>query len=66
MSEILRASEQGVKIGIIKDIDKLGRLVIPKKYRELYGVEEKAEIRGGLPPLLGENYGYTKIMESFY
>ena len=30
------------KIGIIKDIDKLGRLVIPKKYRELYGVEEKA------------------------
>jgi bifunctional DNA-binding transcriptional regulator/antitoxin component of YhaV-PrlF toxin-antitoxin module len=32
------------KIGIIKDIDKLGRLVIPKKYRELYGVEEKAEI----------------------
>lgn len=32
------------RIGIVKEIDKLGRLVIPKKYRELYGVEERAEI----------------------
>ena len=32
------------KIGIIKKIDPLGRLVVPKKYRELYGIETYAEI----------------------
>ena len=32
------------KIGIVKRIDPLGRLVIPKKYRELYGIEVYAEI----------------------
>ena len=32
------------RIGIIKGIDRLGRLVIPKKYRELFGLTDKAEI----------------------
>ena len=32
------------KIGIVKRIDPLGRLVIPKKYRELYGIDAYAEI----------------------
>ena len=33
-----------MKIGIVKSIDKLGRIVIPKKYRELYKIEDSAEV----------------------
>ena len=33
-----------MKLGIIKSIDRLGRLVIPKKYRELYGLFDRAEV----------------------
>ena len=33
-----------MKIGIIKEIDKLGRLVIPKEYRERYGLNEQVEL----------------------
>jgi AbrB family looped-hinge helix DNA binding protein len=32
------------KIGIIKKIDKLGRLVIPKSYRERAGLGEEVEV----------------------
>ena len=32
------------KIGIIKEIDKLGRLVIPKEFRQRFGIDEKVEI----------------------
>ena len=32
------------KIGIIKEFDKLGRIVIPKELRERYGLEVKVEI----------------------
>ena len=32
------------KIGVIKEIDKLGRLVIPKKMREMLGIEKTVEI----------------------
>ena len=32
------------KIGIIKEFDKLGRLVIPKELRERYAFEGKVEI----------------------
>ena len=31
-------------IGIIKDVDKLGRVVIPTPLRERYGLAEKIEI----------------------
>ena len=31
-------------VGIIKDVDKLGRIVIPKEYRARYGLNRKAEI----------------------
>ena len=31
-------------VGIIKEIDKLGRIVIPKEYRERYGFSDKVEI----------------------
>ncbi|MBQ8915230.1 MAG: hypothetical protein IJ046_03525 [Clostridia bacterium] len=32
------------KIGIIKEFDKLGRLVIPKDLRQRFGISEKVEI----------------------
>ena len=31
-------------IGIIKEFDKLGRIVIPKDLRDRYGINEKVEI----------------------
>ena len=31
-------------VGIIKEIDKLGRIVIPKEFRERYGLSENVEI----------------------
>lgn len=31
-------------IGIIKEIDKLGRIVIPKEFRERFGLTEKVEV----------------------
>lgn len=31
-------------VGIIKEIDKLGRIVIPKEYRDRYGLFENVEM----------------------
>ena len=31
-------------IGIIKEVDKLGRIVIPKEFRERFGLNEKVEL----------------------
>lgn len=31
-------------VGVIKEIDKLGRIVIPKELRERYGFDDKVEI----------------------
>ncbi|MBR7117390.1 MAG: hypothetical protein IKC87_06765 [Clostridia bacterium] len=32
------------KIGIIKEIDRIGRIVIPKEYRDRYGFHDTIEI----------------------
>ena len=32
------------KIGVVKEIDKLGRIVIPKDLRERYGLKKEVEI----------------------
>ena len=39
-----RKMKKNNDVGIIKDIDKLGRIVIPKEYRERYALSEAAEI----------------------
>ena len=31
-------------VGIVKEVDRLGRIVIPKEYREQFGLIEKVEI----------------------
>ncbi len=33
-----------VLVGITKDIDRLGRIVIPKEYRERFGLDKDIEI----------------------
>ena len=33
-----------IKVGVIKEIDKLGRIVIPKEYRERYSLGDNVEI----------------------
>ena len=33
-----------IMVGIIKEVDRLGRVVIPKEMRERYGVTETVEI----------------------
>ena len=32
------------KVGIVKEVDKLGRIVIPKELRERYGLIERVEL----------------------
>lgn len=32
------------KIGIIKDVDKMGRILIPKELRERFGLTEQVEL----------------------
>ena len=32
------------KIGIIKEIDNLGRIVMPKEHRERFGLQKKVEV----------------------
>ncbi|MBQ8413894.1 MAG: AbrB family transcriptional regulator [Clostridia bacterium] len=32
------------KIGVVKEIDKLGRIVIPKEFRERYNLGDNVEI----------------------
>ena len=31
-------------VGVIKEVDKLGRILIPKELRDRYGINEKVEI----------------------
>ena len=31
-------------VGVIKEVDKLGRIVIPKEYRERFGLTESVEL----------------------
>jgi AbrB family looped-hinge helix DNA binding protein len=33
-----------MKVGVIKEIDKLGRIVIPKEFRERLGIGKEVEI----------------------
>ena len=60
------------KIGIVKKIDNLGRLVIPKEMRKLFGLDDKAELiitkEGVLvraPQKKKENWKIYKTKESY-
>ena len=53
-------------VGIIKEPDKLGRIVIPKEFRERYGFEEHIEIVATEQGLILRNpeYKLTRIEKS--
>ena len=48
-------------IGITKEIDKLGRIVIPKEYRERYGLDSCVEIVATESGILLRNPEYILI-----
>ena len=50
-------------VGIIKEVDRLGRMVIPKEYRERYGLSETVEIIATEAGILIRNpeYVLTKV-----
>ena len=54
------------KIGVLKEIDTLGRIVIPKELRQRYGFENKVEIVATEDGILLKNQEYclTKRKET--
>ena len=48
-----------MKIGILKEFDKLGRIVVPKELRERYGFENKVEIVATSDGILLKNPEYV-------
>ncbi len=49
------------EIGIVKEFDKLGRLVIPKDLRERYGFVERVEILATAEGILLKNQEYVLV-----
>lgn len=49
------------KIGIVKEFDKLGRIVIPKELRERYGLYESVEIVATADGILLQNPKYVLV-----
>ena len=49
------------KVGIIKDFDKLGRIVIPKELRERYSLNKNVEIVATRDGVLIRNQEYVLI-----
>ena len=48
-------------VGIIKDVDKLGRIVIPKEFSVRYGLETNAEIIATETGILIRNPEYKLV-----
>ena len=49
------------KIGIIKEFDKLGRIVIPKELRERYGLTQTVEIVATKEGILLKSQEYVLV-----
>ena len=48
-------------VGIIKEIDKLGRIVIPKEFRERFGLSDSVEIIGTKSGIVLRNPEYKLV-----
>ena len=48
-------------VGIIKEVDRLGRIVIPKEFRERYGLVESVEVVATESGILLRNPEYELI-----
>ena len=49
------------KVGIVKEIDKLGRIVIPKEFRERYNLGDNIEIIACQEGVLLRNPEYVLV-----
>ena len=49
------------KIGIVKEFDKLGRIVIPKELRERYGLTQTVEIVATKDGILLKSQEYVLV-----
>ena len=49
------------KIGIVKEIDRLGRIVIPKEFRQRYNLEDNVEIIACADGVLLRNSEYVLV-----
>ena len=50
-------------IGLIKEVDSLGRVVIPKEIRKIYQLEKEVEIISTTEGVLLRNPKYTIVLE---
>ncbi|MBR5253380.1 MAG: hypothetical protein IKV39_05840 [Clostridia bacterium] len=48
-------------VGVIKEVDKLGRILIPKELRDRYGINEKIEIVALREGVLIKNHEYVPV-----
>jgi len=49
------------KIGILKEIDRLGRIVIPKELRERFGLSDRVEVVATEEGILIRNQEYKLV-----
>ena len=54
-------SEKKENVGVIKEIDRLGRIVIPKDYRERMFLDDKVEVVLTKDGVLIRNPEYTLV-----
>ena len=52
------------RIGIKKEIDKLGRLSIPKDMRNLFNIKDEVELQVTEEGILLKNLGYILVKKS--
>ena len=52
------------KIGVIKEIDKLGRIVVPMDLRRRYGLEDHVEPVATKDGILIKNSGYILVRKN--
>ena len=52
------------KTGIVKEIDRLGRIVIPKEFRQRYNLEDNVEIIACADGVLLRNSEYVLVKEN--
>ena len=53
-------------IGIVKEIDKLGRICIPKEMRKLFGIENEVELKVTKDGILITNPEYVLVRKEEY
>lgn len=61
MSDSENAAKHKTSIGIFKEIDKVGRIVIPKEFRERFGLENHVEMIITTDGLLIRNPKYMLV-----